>query len=111
MAFAVLGLAIAFYTTASSILLFRALEGRDAGRLLGFSSALGGVAAVAGAALSGVLSVYGSYRLVFLVSAGALLISLPVWSGATVAYARRHPAVSAPRVGPKPPAASASETG
>jgi MFS family permease len=109
-AFAVLGLAIAFYTTASSILLFRALEGRDAGRLLGFSSALGGVAAVAGAALSGVLSVYGSYRLVFLVSAGALLVSLPVWSAATVAYARRHPAAPVLRVEPRPPAASAGET-
>lgn len=89
-AFAILGAAIAFYTTASSLLLFRALEGRDAGRLLGFNSALGGIAAVSGAALSSVLSVYGSYRLVFLVSAGALLVSLPLWSAATVAYARRH---------------------
>ena len=89
-AFAVLGLAIAFYTTASSILLFRALEGRDAGRLLGFSSALGGLAAVGGAGLSGLLSVFGSFRLVFLVSAGALLVSLPIWSAATLAYARRH---------------------
>jgi len=90
-AFAILGIAIAFYSTASSILMFRALEGRDAGRLLGFSSALGGIAAVAGAALSGVISIIGSYRLVFLVSAGALLVSLPIWSAATVAYARRHP--------------------
>jgi MFS family permease len=94
-AFAVLGIAIAFYSTASSILMFRALEGRDAGRLLGFASALGGIAAVAGAALSGVLSVFGSYRLVFLVSAGALLISLPIWSAAAVAYAPRHPSASA----------------
>ncbi|MCI4333372.1 MAG: MFS transporter [Thermoplasmata archaeon] len=91
-AFAVLGAAIAFYTTASSLLLFRALEGRDAGRLLGFNSALGGIAAVAGAGLSGLLSVYGSFRLVFLVSAGALLISLPLWSAATLAFARRHAA-------------------
>jgi MFS family permease len=98
-AFAVLGAAIAFYTTASSVLLFRALEGRDAGRLLGFNSALGGIAAVAGAALSGFLSVYGSYRLVFLVSAGALLISLPLWSAATVAYARRR---TDPRAGAPP---------
>jgi MFS family permease len=101
LAFAVLGVAIAFYSTASSILLFRALEGRDAGRLLGFNSALGGIAAVAGAALSGILSVFGSYRLVFLVSAGALLVSLPIWSAATVAYARRHP-TAVPVVPPEP---------
>jgi MFS family permease len=112
-AFAILGVAIAFYSTASSILMFRALEGRDAGRLLGFSSALGGIAAVAGAALSGVLSVYGSYRLVFLVSAGALLVSLPVWSAATVAYARRHPERALPVPGeprPAPRAVRAAET-
>jgi MFS family permease len=90
-AFGILGAAIAFYSTASSILLYRALEGRDAGTLLGLSSALGGIAAVVGAALSGVLSVFGSYRLTFLVSAGGLLASLPLWAAATVAYARRHP--------------------
>jgi MFS family permease len=93
-AFAVLGAAIAFYSTASSILLFRALEGRDAGRLLGFNSALGGIAAVAGAALSGILSVFGSFRLVFLVSAAGLLVSLPLWTAAAVAYARGHPPVA-----------------
>jgi MFS family permease len=106
-AFGVLGGAIAFYTTASSILLFRALEGRDAGRLLGFSGALGGIAAVGGAALSGVLSVFGSFRLVFLVSAAALLVSLPLWSAAAVAYVRRHPDAGsgtppAGRVAPRP---------
>ncbi|MCI4325719.1 MAG: MFS transporter [Thermoplasmata archaeon] len=111
-AFAILGAAIAFYTTASSLLLFRALEGRDAGRLLGFNSALGGIAAVAGAALSGVLSVFGSYRLVFLVSAGALLVSLPLWSAATVAYVRRHPATAVvpPAGGEGPRARGAAET-
>jgi MFS family permease len=90
-AFGVLGGAIAFYSTASSIILYRALEGRDAGTLLGLNSALGGIAAVLGAALSGVLSVFGSYRLTFLVSAAALLASLPLWAAATVAYVRRHP--------------------
>jgi MFS family permease len=110
-AFAVLGIAIAFYSTASSILMFRAIEGRDAGRLLGFSSALGGIAAVAGAALSGVLSVFGSFRLVFLVSAGALLVSLPVWSAATVAYARRHPAPAAPSPSGSPPGPRAVRSG
>jgi MFS family permease len=88
-AFGLLGAAIAFYSTSSSIILFRALRGRDAGSLLGVNSALGGLAAVAGALLSGVLSVLGSYRLVFLVSAGALLVSIPLWTAAQVAYARR----------------------
>lgn len=88
--YAVLGGAIAVYTTASSLMLFRGLVGRDAGSLLGVNSAFGGAAAVLGAALSGVLSVYGSYRLVFLVSGGLLLVSLPLWTAASVAYARRR---------------------
>jgi MFS family permease len=87
--FGILGAAIAVYTTASSLMLFRGLEGRDAGSLLGVNSALGGVAAVAGAGLSGILATFGSYRLVFLVSAGSLLVSLPLWSAATVAFLRR----------------------
>jgi MFS family permease len=88
--FGVLGAAIAFYTTASSMMLFRGLEGRDAGGLLGINSALGGVAAVLGAALSGVLSVFGSYRLVFLVASGSLLVSIPLWAAASVAASRRR---------------------
>ena len=102
-AFGVLGGAIAFYSTASGIILFRALEGRDAGTLLGVNSALGGIAAIAGAVLSGVLSVFGSFRLVFLISAGGLLVSLPLWSAAAVAYAKRcarPPEVDAPPSGP-----------
>jgi len=47
--FGILGGAIAVYTTASSLMLFRSLAGRDAGSLLGVNSALGGVAAIAGA--------------------------------------------------------------
>ena len=88
--YALLGGAIALYTTSSSLILFRGLEGRDAGGLLGINSALGGVAAVLGAALSGVLSVFGSFRLVFLVAAGALLASLPIWTAASVAFRRRE---------------------
>ncbi len=88
--FAVLGAAIAFYSTASSLVLFRALRDRDAGGVLGLNSALGGVAAVVGAFLSGVLSYYGSYRLTFLVAAVALLVSLPLWAGVDVASARRR---------------------
>ena len=109
-AFGVLGGAIAFFSTASSMILFRALEGRDAGSLLGVNSALGGVAAVGGAALAGVLSVSGSYRLTFLVAAGALLVSIPLWTAAHVAYGRRRaldPGASGIRadVGPAAPAA------
>ncbi|MCI4361020.1 MAG: MFS transporter [Thermoplasmata archaeon] len=95
-AFGVLGAAIAFYSTSSSIILFRALRGRDAGRILGVNSALGGLAAVAGALLSGLLAVVGSYRLVFLVSAGALLVSIPLWTAAQVAYAQRKGRLRAP---------------
>ena len=111
-AFGVLGAAIAFYSTGSSIILFRALKGRDAGSLLGVNSALGGVAAVAGAVLSGVLSFVGSYRLVFLVSAAALLVSIPLWTAAQVAYTKRKYALP-PREGPEAtasPARVAAET-
>lgn len=102
-AFAILGAAIAVYSTGSSMVLFRSLEGRDAGRLLGLSSALGGVAAVGGAALSGALSIVGSYRLVFLVSAGALLVSLPLWTAARVADAQRRAGRAVGGLGPRAP--------
>ncbi len=88
--YALLGGAIAVYTTASSLMLFRGLHGRDSGSILGVNSALGGAAAVLGAGLSGILSVFGSYRLVFLVAGGSLLVSLPLWTAASVAYARRR---------------------
>jgi len=87
--YALLGGAVAVYTTASSLMLFRGLVGRDAGSLIGLNTALGGVAAVAGAGLSGILAVFGSFRLVFLVSGGLLLVSLPLWTAASVAYTRR----------------------
>jgi MFS family permease len=90
--YAALGAGIALYTTASSLLLFRSLAGRDAGSLLGINSALGGVASVAGAGLSGLIAVFGSFRLVFLVSGGVLLASLPLWTAASVAYSRRRAA-------------------
>jgi MFS family permease len=101
--FGILGGAIAIYTTASSLMLFRGLEGRDAGSLLGVNSALGGAAAVVGAGLSAVLAEFGSFRLVFLVSAGALLASLPLWSAASVAYLRRK---FGPGTHPPPPVGS-----
>ncbi len=88
--YAILGAAIALYSTASSLVLFRTLHERDAGSMLGLSSALGGVAAIAGAFLSGVLSFYGSYRLTFLIAAVGLLASLPLWAAADAAYIRRR---------------------
>jgi MFS family permease len=104
--YALLGGAIAVYTTASSLMLFRGLRGRDAGSVLGVNSALGGVAAVIGAGLSGVLAVFGSYRLVFLVAGGSLLVSLPLWTAASVAYARRrYRQGDTPVVHPERPAA------
>ena len=88
--YALLGGAIAVYTTGSSLMLFRGLQRRDRGGLLGLNSALGGAAAVAGAALAYVLAVFGSFRLVFLVSSGVLLASLPLWAAASVAFERRR---------------------
>jgi len=91
-AFAILGGAIALYATSSTMILFRGVEGRAAGNLLGINSAFGGVAAILGAGLSWALSFLGSFTLVFLVSAGALLVSLPLWTAAHLAYARRNAA-------------------
>jgi MFS family permease len=88
--YGLLGGAIAVYTTASTLMLFRGLGRRDPGRLLGVNSALGGVAAVVGAGLSGVLALLGSFRIVFLVSSGILLASVPLWAAASLAYARRR---------------------
>ena len=68
--YALLGGAIAVYTTASTLILFRGVAGREAGSLLGVNSALGGGAAVVGAGLSGILAVVGNFRLVFLVRPG-----------------------------------------
>lgn len=112
--YALLGAAIAVYTTGSSLMLFRALQRRDRGGLLGLNSALGGVAAVAGAALSFGLAQFASFRIVFLASAAILLVSLPVWTAASVAYERRHrhelaagdPGPEAPSPPAEPPAAA-----
>ncbi len=111
--FGVLGGAIAFYSTASSLILFRGLQGREAGTILGINSALGGLAAVTGALLSGYLSTFGSFRLTFFVSALVLFSSLPIWTAAQLAYDRRRgtavakfgrPEPGAPAPGPMPPA-------
>ncbi|HYA11274.1 MAG TPA: MFS transporter [Thermoplasmata archaeon] len=100
--YALLGGAVAVYTTASSLMLFRGLGHRDPGRLLGVNSALGGVAAVGGAGLSGVLALLGSFQVVFLVASALLLVSLPLWAAATLAYSRRRGAAGAAAVAPPP---------
>lgn len=112
--YAVLGAAIALYSTASGLLLFRGLAQRDAGTIIGVNSALGGLAAVLGALLSGLLSYYGSYRLTFLVAAGALLVSLPLWAAVELADAKRRGAAvariePAPVARPLPPAVPAPQ--
>jgi MFS family permease len=109
--YAVLGGAIAVYTTASTLILFRGLVGRDAGSLIGVNTALGGVAAVSGAGLSGVLAVFGSFRLVFLVSGGLLLVSLPLWTAASVAYTRRRFRTGVPETLRERPVTPAVEPG
>ncbi len=99
--FGILGGAIALYSTASSLILFRGLQGREAGTILGINSALGGVAAVSGALLSGYTSFYGSYRLTFFAAALVLFASLPIWTAAQLAYARRR-GVAVVKLAPTP---------
>jgi len=105
--FGILGVAVALYTTSSSLILFRGVQGREAGQLLGLNSALGGLAAVLGAAVAGTLSVWGSYRLVFLVAAGSLLLSLPLWTAASVAFQKRRTPGEPPR--PSAPASRGAD--
>lgn len=88
--YALAGVAVALFTIASSMMLFRSLHGRGSGSILGANSALGGVAAVGGALTSALIALVGSFDLVFLIATGALLASLPLWSAATVAYTRRR---------------------
>jgi len=107
--YGVLGGAVALYTTASSLMLFRGLGRRDPGRLLGVNSALGGVAAVAGAGLSGALALLGSFRIVFLVASGLLLASIPLWVAASLAYARRR--ASGPSSAPTQAASTEASSG
>lgn len=99
--YALLGGGVAVYTTSSALMLFRGIAGRDAGSILGVNSAFGGLAAVLGAGVAGALSFYGSYRLVFLVAGASLLISVPLWTAASVAYSRRKGGPSSARDRPR----------
>ncbi len=91
LAYGIIGVTYAFYSTSSSLLLFRSLEGRNAGSLLGTSSAFGGVAAVLGAATSGAVSGSLGFAATFLVSAMLIAVAVPAWRYALRAYARRVP--------------------
>ena len=71
---AVIGTSFAFFNTSSSVLLFRTLPHGKQGELLGIYSALTGIAAFAGAIMSGYLSYNLSYALTF-VAAALLYVS------------------------------------
>lgn len=77
--YALLGLAVAFYSTSSSLLLFRSLEGRSIGSYLGANSALGGLAAVLGSGLSGVITSHFGFAFTFGLSVVAMVAAVPVW--------------------------------
>ena len=71
---AVIGTSFAFFNTSSSVLLFRTLPHGKQGELLGIYSALTGIAAFAGAIMSGYLSYNLGYALTF-VAAALLYVS------------------------------------
>lgn len=77
--YGLLGLAVAFYTTSSSLLLFRSLEGRSAGTYIGFNSAFAGTGAVIGAGLSGVITSRLDFSFTFGIAALAMAAAIPVW--------------------------------
>lgn len=84
-----LGAGVGLYGTASTLLLFRSLEGRNAGSLLGANSAFTALASVLGAATAGVVSFRLGFDTTFLIAAGILAASVPLWALATQAYHRR----------------------
>jgi MFS family permease len=71
---AVIGTSFAFFNTSSSVLLFRTLPHGKQGELLGIYSSLTGIAAFAGAIMSGYLSYNLGYALTF-VAAALLYVS------------------------------------
>ncbi len=89
LAYGIIGVTYAFYSTSSSLLLFRSLEGRSAGSLLGANSALGGLAAVLGAAASGVASHELGYDVTFALSAALVAVAVPAWLLAVRSFQRR----------------------
>ncbi len=90
LSYAVLGIAVAFYTTSSSLLLFRSLDRRSAGSYLGMNSALGGLAAILGSGLSGVITSNFGFSITFGVAVISMAAAVPVWYMASRAYHQRH---------------------
>jgi MFS family permease len=88
--YGLLGVAVAFYGTASSLLLFRSLEGRSKGTYIGFNSALGGLAAVVGSAFSGLVTYKLGYTPTFAVSMILMACAVPIWVMAGRAMRRKH---------------------
>jgi MFS family permease len=88
--YGLLGIAVAFYGTSSSLLLFRSLEGRNKGTYLGFNSALGGLAAVLGSAFSGVITITLGFSATFFIAMLAMASAVPIWMLATRAMERKH---------------------
>jgi MFS family permease len=74
MSIAMIGTAFAFFNTSSSVLLFRTLPHGKQGELLGIYSAMTGIAAFAGAIMSGYLSYSFGYAITF-VAAALLYVS------------------------------------
>jgi len=91
MIYGILGVAVAFYTTASSLLLFRSLEGKSKGAYLGLNSSLGGIAAVLGAGLSGVITYHFGFSVTFGVAMLIMIGVVPAWTLAFRAMKRRSP--------------------
>lgn len=88
--FAVAGISFAFFSTGSSLLLFRSFEGRSAGSLLGANSALSGLAAVLGAAASGVVSHDLGFTYTFALAGLGMGAGVPLWAASGRAFRRRH---------------------
>ena len=88
--YGLLGVAVAFYTTSSSLLLFRSLERRSAGSYLGMNSALGGLAAILGSGLSGVITSDIGFSATFGISVVAMVLAVPVWLLSARAFRARH---------------------
>jgi MFS family permease len=88
--YGLLGVAVAFYGTASSLLLFRSLEGRNKGTYIGFNSALGGLAAVVGSAISGLVTYKLGYAPTFALSMVFMALAVPVWMMAGRAMRKKN---------------------
>jgi MFS family permease len=88
--YGLLGVGVAFYGTASSLLLFRSLEGKNKGTYIGFNSALGGLAAVVGSAVSGVVTYKLGFTPTFGLSMLLMACAVPLWMMAGRAMRKKN---------------------